>query len=167
MSYTFNKTFSSTDAKNLAAKVATDLKRIQRFYGYPSDSDIYDYETEIIELLKDGYLDEVTYGFKRNGNWIEPTIKYEAKDLALASSIDDDPGRIRPGADIDGAIFHSYLTRTSAWSNLTTDEQDKYQDGLPFRRVGAPQPGVDGYISQDKTYTSGSKSLNRFTVKKY
>ena len=34
MSYnnTFNKTFTVTDAKKLAAKVATDLKRIQRFY---------------------------------------------------------------------------------------------------------------------------------------
>jgi len=169
MSYsnTFNKTFTVTDAKKLAAKVATDLKRIQRFYHEPSDSRISDFEVEIIELLKDGYLDNVTYGFKKNGDWIEPTIKYTAKDLASGSGIDDDPGRIIPGADVSGAFFYSYLTHTSAWHNLSTEDKNAYESNLPFQRTGAAEPGINGYLSQDKTYTSGSKSLNRFTVKKY
>ncbi|MDY8134687.1 hypothetical protein [Aquimarina sp. 2201CG5-10] len=169
MSYsnTFNKTFSSADAKNLAAKVATDLKRIQRFYDKPSDSHISNYETEIIELLKDGYLDSVIYGFQKNGNWIEPTIKYTAEDLTSESGIDNDPGRITLGADVDGASFRSYLTYSSAWNSLSTTEQIEYENDLPFKRTVANEPGVDGYLSQDKTYTSGSKSLNRFSVKKY
>ena len=32
----------------LASKVATDLKRMQRFYGSPSDADIASYEVEVI-----------------------------------------------------------------------------------------------------------------------
>ncbi|WP_025663189.1 HORMA-1 domain-containing protein [Aquimarina megaterium] len=169
MSYsnTFNKTFTVTDAKKLAAKVATDLKRIQRFYHQPSDSRISDFEAEIVELLKDGYLDTVIYGFQKNGDWIEPTIKYTAKDLANTSDVDDDPGRIRLGADIDGAFFYSYLTYTSAWFNLSTEDKNEYKNNLPFKRTEAVEPGVNGYLSQDKTYTSGSKSLNRFIVKKY
>ena len=34
------QTFSVTHARHMAAKVATDLRRMQRFYGYPSDADI-------------------------------------------------------------------------------------------------------------------------------
>jgi len=166
-SYTFNKTFTATHAKHLAAKVATDLKRIQRFYNSPSDSDIIDYEIEIAELLKDGYLDTVTYGFKKSTGWIEPTVRYTAKDLSGSIGTDDDPGRVRPGADVSGASFYSYLTYTSAWFNLTTEERNNYKNGLPFQRGGADEPSVNGYLSQDKTYTSGSKSLNRFSVKKY
>ena len=53
-SYTFSETatFTITHARHIAAKVATDLKRMQRFYGEPSDIRIKNYETEVIELLK-------------------------------------------------------------------------------------------------------------------
>jgi hypothetical protein len=33
---------------------------------------------------------------------------------------DDDPGRIRPGADIRGASFYSYLTYGASWDRLTS-----------------------------------------------
>ena len=66
----------------MAAKVATDLKRMQRLYGSPSDADIASYETEVIDLLKAGYLGTVTYGFRRDNDWIEPTLRYTAHDLA-------------------------------------------------------------------------------------
>ena len=50
-SYSISKTesFTHTDARKLGAKVATDLKRMQRFYGYPSDSCIADFEAEIVD----------------------------------------------------------------------------------------------------------------------
>ncbi|WP_420572785.1 hypothetical protein [Kordia sp.] len=165
-SNSFSNNFTITHAKKLAAKVATDLKRMQRFYNEPLDSHISNLEAEIIELLKDGYLDNVTYGFQKNGKWIEPTIKYTAKDLANTSGVDDDPGRIKPGADVKGAFFNSYLIYTSSWFNLSSEERNNYKSNLPIKRTGAAEPGVDGYMSQDKTYTSGSKSLNRFTIKK-
>ena len=107
---TESTTFTVTHARHMAAKVATDLKRIQRLYDRPSDSAIADYEAEAIELMKAGYLDYVWYGFKRNGYWIEPTLKYTSQDL-YSGSADDDPGKIRPGADITGASFYSYLAR--------------------------------------------------------
>jgi len=44
MSYSYTttetKTFALTHARHLAAKVATDLKRLQRFYGGISDERI-------------------------------------------------------------------------------------------------------------------------------
>ena len=86
MSYSYTvtdtTTFTRTHARHIAAKIATDLKRMQRFYGEPSNSQIADYESEAVEFLKEGLLDTVTYGFRLNGNWIEPTLFYTARDLA-------------------------------------------------------------------------------------
>ena len=60
-SYTFSEveSFTVTHARHMAAKVATDLKRMQRLYGSPSDASIANYEAEVIELLKAGYLGTV------------------------------------------------------------------------------------------------------------
>lgn len=165
--YTGTQTFTATHAKHIAAKVATDLKRIQRFYGHPIDRRIEQYETEVVELLKKGYLDTVTYGFKRDDKWIEPTLRYTAKDLAVMSSADDDPGRIRAGADVSDATFYSYLTYSSNWNKLTQSEKDTFEKSLPFQRSGANEPGISGYLSNDKTYSSGGKALERSSVKSY
>jgi hypothetical protein len=159
--------FTVTHARHMAAKVATDLKRMQRLYGLPSDADIADYETEIIELLKAGYLNTVWYGYRRDEKWVEPTLRYTAKDLAGASADDDDPGRVRPGANIVGARFYSYLTRAPAWHSLSSDQREAFERGLPFRRGGAPEPSVDGYLSADRTYSAGGKALNRDSVRSW
>lgn len=168
-SYTFNETqtFTATHAKHLAAKVAIDLKRMQRFYGSPDDEDIEAYETEVIELLKRGYLKTVTYGFSRNGNFIEPTLRYTAQNLTGLSSNDDDPGKIRPGADTSGSTFYSFLTYTNAWLKLSEEDKDNFKNTLPFKRIGASEPGINGYLNQDRTYSSGGRALNRSTVKSY
>jgi hypothetical protein len=159
--------FTVTHARHMAAKVATDLKRMQRLYGSPSDTDIADYETEAIELLKAGYLNTVWYGYRRDEKWVEPTLRYTAKDLAGASANDDDPGRIRLGADITGANFYSYLTRSSAWHNLSSEQRQTFEKGLPFQRGGAPEPSVNGYLSPDRTYSAGGQALNRDSVRSW
>lgn len=171
MSYSFTSTettaFTITHARHMAAKVATDLKRIQRLYGSPSDNAIADYESEVIELLKGGYLRTVSYGYRRNGEWIEPMVRYTARDLAGASVSDDDPGRIRAGANIDGAGFYSYLTYSDAWDRLTETERDACRGRLPFKRGGAPEPTVNGYLTSDRTYSSGGRALDRVSVRSY
>ena len=166
-SYTSTQTFTATHAKHLASKVATDLKRMQRFYNYPSDYHIAVYETEIIELLKKGYLECVTYGFKRDNNWIEPTLRYTAKDLADSNLNDDDPGCIPINANIENASFGSYLIYSNAWQRLTEADRNSFEETLPFQRSGAEEPGKTGYFSQDKIYSSGGKSLNRSSLKNY
>ncbi len=166
-SYTESSTFTVTHARHMAAKVATDLKRMQRLYGSPSDTSIASYEAEVTELIKAGYLGAVTYGFKSGGNWIEPTLRYTARDLAGASANDDDPGRIRPGANISGATFHSYLTYSTAWDRLTQTQQDAFKSTLPFVRGGAAEPGVTGYLANDRTYSSGGRALDRTCVRSF
>ena len=164
---TDSNTFTFTHARHLAAKVATDLKRMQRLYGSPSDANIAQYETEITELLKAGYLGTVTYGYRRGNNWVEPTLRYRARDLAGVAANDDDPGRVRPGANIAGAEFYSYLTYSAAWDRLTETERAAFKRRLPFTRGGAPEPGVNGYLADDRTYSAGGRALNRASVRNY
>ncbi|HVX40442.1 MAG TPA: hypothetical protein VHB25_12795 [Gemmatimonadaceae bacterium] len=164
--YTESATFTVTHARHIAAKVATDLKRLQRFYGSPTDSDIAAYEIEVTELLKKGYLKTVAYGYKRDGSFIEPTLRYVASELQSGGA-DDDPGRVRPGADIAGATFYSYLTYTAAWDRLSANEQAAFKDSLPFQRTGASEPGVNGYLADDLTYSAGGRALSRATVRSF
>jgi len=171
MSYSFSEsestTFTVTHARHMAAKVATDIKRLQRLYGQPSDSAIANYETEVIEMLKAGYLGTVAYGFRRDGKWVEPMLKYTARDLAGFAANDDDPGRIRPGVNISNASFYSYLTYSAAWNRLSPADQDAVKRSLPFYRGGAPEPAVDGYLSADLTYSSGGRALSRESVRSF
>lgn len=167
LSYTESSTFTVTHARHMAAKVATDLKRMQRFYGSPSDASIASYEAEATEMIRAGYLGTVTYGFKKDGNWIEPTLRYTARDLAGVSANDDDPGRIRPGASVSGAKFYSYMTYSAAWFQLTQAERATFEATLPFSRGGAAEPGITGYLADDRTYSSGGRALDRACVRSF
>lgn len=164
--YTEASTFTITHARHMAAKVATDLKRLQRFYGTPSDAAIADFEEELVQLVRAGYLGTVTYGFKKGEAWIEPTLRYTARQLAGgASANDDDPGRVRPGANTDGAAFYSYLSYSSSWNLLSQAERERFAKELPFQRGGAPEPVVSGYLSTDRSYSAGGRALDRASVR--
>lgn len=163
-SVTETTTFTRAHAVHIAAKVAADLKRMQRFYGKPSDEWIQKFEAEAIALLRGGCLGKVTYGFRRDGSWIEPALSYTARDLA-DNAVDDDPGRVLPGAPIRGAFFHSYLICTAAWDKLTQAEQAAIYKPLSFRRTAGPEPGVSGYWSGDRTYSAGNCALDRSSLR--
>ena len=109
----------------------------------------------------------MTYGFRKDGAWIEPTLRYAARDLVLTSTVDDDPGRVRPGANIEDATFYSYLTYSSIWSALSGDEKEAVKKRLPFERSNAPEPLINGDLRKDKTYSAGGRSLERASVKAY
>lgn len=169
MSYTAteSRTFTLTHARHLASKVKTDLKRIQRLYpGHLTDERIDQFEGEITELLRNGYLKEVIYGFKRTGQWIPPTVRYTAQEMAYGG-LDDDPGRVPPGANISDARFGSFLSYSAAWDNLTSAQQEAFDATLPLRRTGAEPPTVNGYFADDKTYSSGGRSLGRSSVRSF
>jgi hypothetical protein len=148
----------------MAAKVAADLKRMQRFYGAPSNQWIADFEKELIIKLKGGYVDTATYGYRLDGNWISPTLRYTAQELGSVTANDDDPGRVQPGASIVGACFHAYMTHTAKW---TSSVRQEVEPSLPFQRSIADEPGVSGYFSADRTYSAGGRALNRSSVRSF
>lgn len=166
-SYTLSSTQTSTitDAKYLASKVATDLARFKRFYGSPSDQDIANYEAELTILLKYDAVDNVVYGFKRNGLWTLASVRYVALPGG-ALQVDDDPGRIRANLDVAGASFGSFLTYSSKWSNLSADDRARVRAQLPLDRGTGDTPNLElGQWVQDKNYSSGGLGLGRSTVR--
>jgi hypothetical protein len=171
MSYSYTTTgtvtFTRTHAQHIAARVAADLKRVQRFYGKPDDTMIDKYEAEIIELMVAGCVQAVTYGFRRGDFWVEPTLYYTARDLYGGASSDDDPGGIRPRADVTGAYFASFLTYSDAWDSLTEAEKSSVRGRLPFQRTTGVEPGIDGYLTPDRSYSAGGRALDRKSVRRY
>lgn len=170
MSYSYTSTqtstFTVTHARHLAAKVAADLKRMQRFYDEPSDKRIERYEREVIELMKGGYLKSVSYGFKRNGKWIPPQLTYTARDLA-SEGVNDDPGGVQPDEDVAGARFYSYLRYSRKWERLSQDEKEAVRNSIPVERGTAKEPGTVGYYHRDRTYSAGGRALERGSLRSH
>ena len=120
----------------------------------------------MIELLTAGYLNRITYGFMRGNDWIEPTLRYTAFELANPD-FGDDPGRVRAGANVNGASFYSRLSHSEAWWVISASARDAFEGTLPFRRRVAPEPGIDGYLQQDLAYSAGGRGLQRATVRSW
>jgi hypothetical protein len=169
MSTTFTQSatgsFTIVHARYMASKVATDLRRFQRFYTAPSDASIASYEAELVELLKHDVVDTVIYGFKRDGKWTEAAVRY--RSIGGSLSADDDPGKIRPGLDVAGASFTSFLVFNESWSKLSDAERAAIEAGLPFQRASGSGPGLEaGYWADDLTYGAGGRGLARSTVRR-
>ena len=163
---TGSQTFTRAHAKRISYRVATDLKRMQRLYGHPSDERIEQYDVELVELLTAGFLEKVTYGFRRGDAWIEPSLRYEAFELAHPG-FGDDPGRVRARADVSDASFYSFLSYSTAWDALSSSAREALQTRLPFHRGFAAEPGIDGYLQQDLAYSAGGRGLQRASVRSW
>lgn len=162
---TTSDTFTITHARHIASKVATDLKRFQRFYLSPSDEWIDKYEAELAVLLKYDAVDEVVYGFKRNALWTMASARYVALPGG-SIQVDDDPGKIRSGFDVSGASFTSFLTYSSRWSAISPTERANIERELPFQRTTQNTPGLEaGYWADDRNYVAGGRGLGRSTVR--
>ena len=160
---TQSETFTVTHARHIAAKVAADLKRMQRFYMRPADADIADYQREATALLRDDYLDTVTYGFQRDKNWLV-ALHYVAQQGGVMIE-DDSPGRVPMGTHIDDECpFSSFLRYSRGWAELSGDQQERfYQDaGVNFRRSSGVEPY--GAWRYDKVYSAGGRGISRGVV---
>ena len=166
-SYTTTETssFTITHARYIASKVATDLKRFQRFYGAPSDEWVDRYEGELAGLLKHDLVENVVYGFQRNSLWTPASVRYRAIPGGTLMS-DDDPGKIRPGIDIAGARFASFLSYSSSWSVLSHAGRASIEQSLPIQRSTGLSPGLEtGAWSDDLSYSAGGRGLGRSSVR--
>lgn len=163
---TESESFTVTHARQIASKVAADLLRFQNFYEKPSSTTIDDYEEELVALLKADYLATVTYGFKRDGKWLE-AVKYRA--LPDGSLIpDEDPGKLRPKSEIIGMPFTSYLTYSDEWWSLSTERRKKFKEALPFQRTNGDEPEIEnGYWVEDRTYGAGGRGVTRSSVRRW
>jgi hypothetical protein len=165
-SYTSTQSFTRTSAQRVAAKVKGDLSYMQILYGRPDDDDIEAYEEEVVELLAGGYLSEVTYGFKKGGNYIL-ALKYVA-DLYGNLTGDDAVGKLDRNIDISGASFYSFLTYSQKWFDLSPAAREAIKARIRINRTSGDEPGSEGgYWAQDKTYSADGGGVRRSTFRRY
>jgi hypothetical protein len=162
MTRTVAETFTLTHAKYLASKVTTDMLRCQQSYGRPTNSEINDYGTELALMLRDGYVAEYEFGFKREEQRII-TFHYTVVNGTL-NATDDRPGKIKPGVDITNARFFNFMTYSMAWAKMTKEQIDEFRKQLPFSRgEGEPPTNGSGHWVSDLAYSSTGVTLNRRT----
>ncbi len=164
MSYTTTKTttFTITNARYLASKVAADMHLCAQYYGKPSEQNIREYAEELAQYINEGYLSEYEFGFKKDDKRLV-TWRYRIDANGLLTT-DDRPGKIVAYVDIAGATFFNFLTQSSRFLNLSSNDQAKFEASLPVTRTSghAPSDG-NGYWTSDRNYYSSGQGLGRQT----
>lgn len=158
-SFSQTTTFTRTHAREVASRVAADLRLMHRYYGgRPSLTSIDDFETEFVELLAGGYLEQVEYGFKRDENRVV-SLRYTVRP---GSGEPQRAGGVVATADVSGAAFFSFLKYSSKYLSLTASEQAAVDAPLPISRTYGTEPGNgSGYWVSDRTYGAGGTSASR------
>jgi hypothetical protein len=155
-------TVTETRARELAGKVASDLRQFSRFYGYPTPAAVPDYLLELEAFLEHGYVGAYKFGFVRNGVWIlcyEYTVRY-------GTLVGGRPGGIEPGWDVSGAHYSNYLTYSQAWWDLTQVQRDHFEADLPFQRTPANDAThLGGIWYEDRTYGVAGLEIARRVYK--
>lgn len=158
--YTISETFTLTHARRLAAKVAADMHQCQRFYGHLTDTQIENYQQELIVLLLGGYMKSYEFGFKtRNGRRVVSWFYTVSPSGNLEGGRS---GGLYPAADISDAVMFNFLSYSSEWFALDDVEQDKIEASHLVRRTNgtAPQDG-NGYWDSSRYYVSGGAAVTR------
>ncbi len=157
---TETETFTVTHAKRMASKVGADLTRLRRLYGAPDAARIPLFEAEVAALLKSGVLRCVSYGFRKDGDWLF-ALKYHATaDGTLVA--DNDPGKIPLRLNLTGIPFVSFLEYNLSFYRLSREDQAALERSLPLQRNVGTEPGTRcGYWSQDLMYSAGGRTLQR------
>ncbi|HJD84768.1 hypothetical protein [Kitasatospora aureofaciens] len=140
-SYTRSSSFTITDARYVGGKIGADLRILHNYFGKPSLDSIENYVEEVALLLRDGYLNTVDYGFRDSAtNSWKLRLRYTA---TLGGQLTDArAGNLPDSADLTGYSFYSFLTYSSSFWALTSSEQAKVKDGLPFSRTTGEAPST-------------------------
>jgi hypothetical protein len=157
---TYTTTFTETNARYLASKVAADLLQLARLYGRPSEKWIDEFIEELAILLPGGFVASVDYGFQVNGDWLI-VLRYVVRSDGTLTT-DNRAGRIPAGVDVGGAGFASFLRFSEKWSRLSHQDRERIEKSLPFTRVTSDEPGtVNGIWVEDRVYSSAGVALMR------
>lgn len=161
--FTSTRTFTISHARYITSKIAADLRQLRLFYGSPADADIDDYGEEAALLLRDGYLERVDYGFKKEDSLMGPQwvllLRYTARDGVLE---DDHAGRVPPAVNVAGARFWSFLSYSARFFALSEAERERVKAALPIQRSAGREAGfVTGTWTGARTYSASDQGVAR------
>ena len=166
-SYTQSATFTVTHARHVASKIAADLNACSRLHGEPSLSLVEKYNEELVELLRYGYLSEYEFGFQRNDERVL-SWSYQV-DESGSISTDDRAGKMSAYIDLSGTSFFNFMTPSSKYYELTSDQQSAFDESHPVNRTpGSPPADGAGYwTSTEKNYSAGGKGVSRRSFRSF
>ena len=160
MSTTTTSTFTRTNARYLASKIAADLRQFRSFYGKPTAQQIDDLYEELVEMLAGGYVATYEAGFRLSNGQRVVSARYTVSSSGV--STDERAGGIYARADISDACWFTFMTCSSAWSQLSAAAQKAIEDSVPIDRTpGAEPTDGSGYWESGRNYASGGTSTNR------
>lgn len=154
-------TYSVTETapRELAGKIAADLRQFSLYYRQPRADEIRDYLEELEVLLQGGYLATYKFGFRRNGLWVL-CYQYSVQRGVIAGGR---AGGIRPSHDVRGASYLNYLTYSDSWWRLSDEGRRAVRAGLRINRTGMAEPALaaGGTWSLERTYGAGGIEIQR------
>lgn len=164
MSFTTTTTFTRTHAKQLAAKVVADLYQCHVLYDSPDDDDLDDYQTELIEMLANAYVETYEFGFKRDDKRVLSWRYTVGADGGL--HYDSNAGNIYAKAVVAGATYFNFMSYSRKWWDLSDAQRAAFKGELPIQRVSGSLPGDgDGYWQVDHGYNAGGVRVERKTFR--
>jgi hypothetical protein len=153
--------FTITDARQVGAKIGADLRLLNGYYSKPTLAKIDDYVEEVALLLKDGYLNNVSYGFRDalTNEW-KFRLRYTAtKGGELVNS---PVGRLPATAIVSGLSFYTYLIHSPSYIALSPERKAEVDATLPFVRSGAEEPATKtGSTSDGHGYSRNGVGVSR------
>lgn len=165
-SYTKTSTFTVTHARYIASKIAADLTLCGQYYGTPADSHVREYSDELTTLLRDGYVSEYEFGFKKDDKRVLSWRYRVTSDGSIET--DDRPGKMYSDVDVSTTTYFNFLTYSDKWYELSQRERDRIEEGLPFKRSAGslPTDGA-GHWSSDRTYSASGTGVSRSSFRPY
>ncbi len=147
-------------ASHLAGPILEDMRNCHRLYGFPSQSWIDDYETELLFLLRHRYLNTYEFGFERKNNRaLSWHYEFDYSRAAAAKPIG--PRRIR-AISLRDCQFFNYVTYTPSWSKLSAEEKKRIRAKLPVKRVNNPPPSDGkGFWKDQQSFSSKGAAFNK------
>jgi hypothetical protein len=133
--------FTITDARYVGARIGADLRLLNGLYGEPELGSIDDFIEEAAQLLRDGYLGTVDYGFRQDvSNEWKLRLRYTA--TTGGQLINSRPGSLPTAANLLGYDFCSYLTYSAKFRNLSGPSRAAIVARLPVQRVTGDEPAT-------------------------
>ncbi len=161
-----SETFTIADAKYLASRIAHGLTILRVYCGQLTPQKVQDFALEAAILLKFGLLENVKYGYQKNGDWVY-AIGYFVNNLGQVEAANDAPSIIDLPSNLNGASWYSILTRRQNPS-LSREDLSQVEQLLPIKRSNGTEPGsANGAWATDDSYSRNGVGLIRQQFRSY
>jgi hypothetical protein len=157
---TSTTSFTLTDARRLASKVAADMDQCNQFYGYPSHEAILKYLDELTIKLSEKCIEAYEFGFETPDG--KRVISWKYTVSPAGDLVGGRAGGLYSKADVSDAKHFNFLTPNRNWYAKTDLERSRIDSRHAVKRSlsSGPSDG-NGYWAEERIYDSGGVAMTR------